>query len=50
MDGVSVAAEFADSNLHTSLTMTFINYICACEHCFFVTGKFCKQIVVSSKN
>ena len=55
MDGVSVAAEFADSNLHTSLTMTFIHYICAREHCFFfffffVTGKFCKQIVVSSKN
>lgn len=50
MDGVSVAAEFADSNLHTSLTMTFIHYICARGHCFFVTGKFCKQIVVSSKN
>ena len=35
VDGVSVAAEFADSNLHTSLTMTFIHYICAREHCFF---------------
>ena len=35
MDGVSVAAEFADSNLHTSLTMTLIYYICAREHCFF---------------